>query len=117
MQTVEGARKAQATIKARYGLTPDGKSRLAVLIGAKGGFKSRGGGFQANYELAQMAGRAGGRGAGKKYQCTECGKEFSEHFIDYHMESKHPVPQTEVAQQLAQIESKSSWVDRLRFWQ
>lgn len=86
-------------------------------IGKLGGSKSWGGGFHANLELAQAAGRAGGQGAGKKYQCTECGKEFSEHFIDYHMESKHPQPQTEVAQQLAQIESKSSWVDRLRFWQ
>lgn len=65
-QTKEGARKMQETIRKRYGLTKDGKSKLHVKIGAEGGKKSTTGGFwHAKYVLGDIehvrdAGRKGG---------------------------------------------------------
>ena len=53
--TEMGGRKAAATNKTRYGLN------FYEQIGAKGGRKSRGGGFAANRELAVEAGRKGGK--------------------------------------------------------
>ena len=44
-QTKEGAEKARETIRKRYGLTADGKSKLHMAIGSKGGKKSGTGGF------------------------------------------------------------------------
>jgi general stress protein YciG len=49
-----GGYKAAETNKKKYG------SDFYRQIGAKGGAKSRGGGFAANPELAQYAGRVGG---------------------------------------------------------
>ncbi len=55
MQTAEGAIKAGATNKRKYG------EDYYKKIGAIGGRNSRTGGFYANRELAREAGRKGGR--------------------------------------------------------
>lgn len=52
--TKEGAAKAQATIKAKYG------ENFFKVIGTTGGKNGRTGGFFANRELASRAGRIGG---------------------------------------------------------
>lgn len=53
--TIEGGRKAAQTNKQRYG------KNFYEVIGAAGGRKSRGGGFQNNRELARTAGSKGGK--------------------------------------------------------
>ncbi len=53
--TAAGAKKAQLTIKKRYG------SDFYANIGAKGGKVGTTGGFYANRDLAREAGRKGGR--------------------------------------------------------
>lgn len=60
-QTKAGAKKAAQTIKDRYGLTADGRSKQHVEAGAIGGKNGRTGGFYANRELARIAGAKGGR--------------------------------------------------------
>lgn len=57
--TKEGGIKAAKTNKERYG------EDFYVKIGAKGGAKSRGGGFASNRELAREAGRIGGKASRK----------------------------------------------------
>ena len=52
--TIAGGKAAAITNKQRYG------ENFYVLIGAKGGAKSTGGGFAANPELARIAGIKGG---------------------------------------------------------
>lgn len=52
--TIEGGAKARDTNKRKYGADYYSK------IGAKGGKKSKTGGFFANRELAREAGRKGG---------------------------------------------------------
>lgn len=52
--TAEGALKAAATNRERYG------SDFYRRIGQKGGLVSRGGGFASSHELAVRAGRKGG---------------------------------------------------------
>ena len=59
-QTKEGAVKARQTILDRYGVTPDGKSKLHQRIGAVGGKKTGIKGFALNKALAIEAGRKGG---------------------------------------------------------
>ena len=46
-------------LKAKEGLTPDGKSKFHVRVGKMGGTISRGGGFTK--ETAQKWGRVGGK--------------------------------------------------------
>lgn len=53
--TMKGGKKAANTNKTRHG------SDFYARIGAKGGKKSRTGGFAANRELAREAGRKGGK--------------------------------------------------------
>lgn len=53
--TKEGAAKAAATNRKRYG------KDFYAKIGAKGGKMSNTGGFAANRELARIAGAKGGR--------------------------------------------------------
>ena len=53
--TAKGGKKAAETNKKRHG------DDFYALIGAKGGQKSKTGGFYANRELAREAGRKGGR--------------------------------------------------------
>ena len=53
--TKEGARKAAATNKAKYG------KDFYSNIGRKGGKLGKTGGFAANRELAKIAGQKGGR--------------------------------------------------------
>ena len=59
--TLEGGRKAADTNKQRYG------DDFFKKIGKAGGTKSRGGGFAANPELAQEAGRKGGKKSRRIY--------------------------------------------------
>lgn len=59
--TKMGGLKAAATNKQRYGLA------FYEQIGAKGGRKSRGGGFAMNRELAVVAGRKGGQARRARY--------------------------------------------------
>ena len=54
-ETMKGGKKAANTNKTRHG------SDFYARIGAKGGKKSRTGGFAANRELAREAGRKGGK--------------------------------------------------------
>ncbi len=62
MNTKEGAAKAQATIRKKYGVTPDGKSRMFATIGRLGGLVSRGGGFASmDKDKVREAGRKGGK--------------------------------------------------------
>lgn len=63
--TVQGGKRAAQTNAERYG------KDFYKKIGAKGGQKSRGGGFAANPELAREAGRKGGRNKGKKYAALQ----------------------------------------------
>ena len=71
-QTKEGAEKARETIRKRYGLTADGKSKLHMAIGSKGGKKSGTGGFwylkyvKGDTEKIQEIGKRGGRARQKK---------------------------------------------------
>ena len=60
-QTVDGAKKAVATIIRKHGLTIDGKSKQHVLAGALGGRASNTGGWYRNPEGAKNAGSKGGR--------------------------------------------------------
>lgn len=53
--TLKGGKKAGKTTKQRYG------NDFYQKIGAKGGAKSRGGGFTYNPELASIAGKKGGQ--------------------------------------------------------
>lgn len=53
--TVKGGKAAAGTNKAKYG------KNFYAKIGAKGGKKSRTGGFWANRELARVAGAKGGK--------------------------------------------------------
>jgi uncharacterized protein len=53
--TQAGGKAASLTNKQRYG------EDFYKIIGAKGGKKGKTGGFYANRELAQIAGRKGGR--------------------------------------------------------
>ena len=53
--TAKGGKKAAETNKKRHG------DNFYALIGAKGGKRSKTGGFYANRELAREAGRKGGR--------------------------------------------------------
>jgi len=53
--TAQGGKKAAEKNKTRHG------SDFYARIGAKGGKKSRGGGFAANRDLAREAGRKGGK--------------------------------------------------------
>lgn len=53
--TEKGGKEAAKTNKKRHG------KDFYAKIGAKGGKKSRGGGFAANRELAREAGRKGGK--------------------------------------------------------
>lgn len=53
--TSKGGKAAASTNKSKYG------TDFYAKIGAKGGKKSRGGGFAANRELARKAGAKGGR--------------------------------------------------------
>lgn len=59
-QTKAGAKKAAATIKAKYGTTPDGKSKLHVQIGAEGGKNGRGHTFGHGKVDPRVAGKIGG---------------------------------------------------------
>lgn len=69
MQTKEGSRKAMETIYKRYG-----KNHFKE-IGARGGSKSRGGGFgqagMAGRELASKAGSLGGKKSKHGYKLLE----------------------------------------------
>jgi general stress protein YciG len=58
----EGAAKAQATIRKKYGLTPDGKSVHHTKAGSRGGSTKPAGlrGFAADPERASKAGKLGG---------------------------------------------------------
>lgn len=56
-----GARKSVETIRKRYGVNPDGTSKMFTDIGRAGGVKSIGGGFANNPELARRAGAIGGK--------------------------------------------------------
>jgi hypothetical protein len=58
-QTKAGAAKAQQTIRARYGVTRDGKSITHVKAGASVKTRGKGGGFR-NPTVAQQAGKKGG---------------------------------------------------------
>lgn len=61
MQTPEGIIKMRATMKAKYGLTEDGRSAFYTKVGAIGGsVKNPLKGFGSNRELAVEAGRKGG---------------------------------------------------------
>lgn len=66
MGTAEGAKKAVATIKAKYG------NNFYNNIGRKGGQNGNTGGFASSRELASRAGAIGGRkskrGAGKEWE-------------------------------------------------
>ena len=53
--TIEGGRKAAATVKAKFGI------EFYREIGRLGGKNGHTGGFAANPELAREAGRKGGR--------------------------------------------------------
>jgi len=63
-QTIVGAAKARDTIRAKYGVTEDGKSIMHQRIGSIGGSKGTADGvikgFALNRELAEEAGRRGG---------------------------------------------------------
>lgn len=80
--TLEGSKKAQATMKAKYG--EEGRILFFKRIGQKGGKKSTNGGFASTkvgadgltgYERARLAGQKGGkiskRGKAKKEQGEE----------------------------------------------
>lgn len=60
-----GGMKAAATNKKRYG------SEFYMSIGAKGGQKSRGGGFAKNPNLAREAGRLGGLASRRTKKSSE----------------------------------------------
>jgi general stress protein YciG len=64
--TREGGIKAAATNKQRYGDGLNGTESFYTKIGRKGGMISRGGGFAVNRELAQSAGRKGGKASRRR---------------------------------------------------
>ena len=65
--THAGSIKGMVTIKAKYGLTPDGKSALHSRIGGIGGRISKGGGYTGNHAAAALNGRIGGSRSKKGY--------------------------------------------------
>ncbi len=60
--TIEGGRKAAATIKERHG------KGFYARIGAIGGKNGNTGGFASNPELARTAGEKGRKAQAKKYE-------------------------------------------------
>lgn len=70
--TKEGAKKALATMKRRYGVTPDGKSKLHVEAGAIGGSISQGGGFSnMDKKKHREASAKGGQGKRRNRESYE----------------------------------------------